>query len=370
MLNKGGLHTRATFALVLIGWTIGIALLFAVRYLGTGEFPVFVTRGIQLVPVSLFLSGSVALLHFGAILISDSKSFRRRSYGFFILFQLAFVIVTYLLSMFLVGMAGVLTGSFGPAEVLPIMAEHIVSWRGFASTAYVFVWATLISFIRQMMVKVGPAVLLDLLLGRYHSPRVEQRIFLFVDLQSSTTIAARLGHETYARFIQDCFFDFTDSIIKHDVEVYQYIGDEAVLTWKVKDGLRNANCVRAYFTFIHKLRALAPAYEQRYGQAPFFKAGLNVGPVTVSEIGVVKREIAYLSEVLHTAARIQGKCNDLRQGILLSAAMKSLLEDSPGLGFLSVGKLELRGKADAEELFAVSLDGEFITYPPEAVDRP
>jgi adenylate cyclase len=53
---------------------------------------------------------------------------------------------------------------------------------------------------------------------------------------------------------------------------------------------------------------------------------VHLGDVTVSEVGVIKREIAYHSDVLNTAARIQGKCNEFEAGLLVSEELKDNLE--------------------------------------------
>ena len=44
-------------------------------------------------------------------------------------------------------------------------------------------------FILSISEKLGQGVLLNYLLGKYHSPKVETRIFMFLDLTSSTEYA-------------------------------------------------------------------------------------------------------------------------------------------------------------------------------------
>ena len=43
----------------------------------------------------------------------------------------------------------------------------------------------------------GPGVLFAFVAGRYHHPRREERILLFVDMRASTAIAERLGEERF-----------------------------------------------------------------------------------------------------------------------------------------------------------------------------
>ena len=49
--------------------------------------------------------------------------------------------------------------------------------------------------------------------------------------------------------IQNCFQDVNKVIPKYYAEVYQYVGDEVVLTWLKEEGLRNNNCINFYFAF-------------------------------------------------------------------------------------------------------------------------
>ena len=61
-----------------------------------------------------------------------------------------------------------------------------------------FLLYVIIIFFRQLDRILGPGVLLSYLLGRYHRPHREARIFMFLDLKSSTSLAEELGHEVLA----------------------------------------------------------------------------------------------------------------------------------------------------------------------------
>ena len=60
----------------------------------------------------------------------------------------------------------------------------------------------------------------------------EERIFLFLDMRSSTHIAESLGAMKYSQLVQDCFADLYQAVQQTGAHIYQYVGDEAVLTWK------------------------------------------------------------------------------------------------------------------------------------------
>jgi adenylate cyclase len=94
-------------------------------------------------------------------------------------------------------------------------------------------------------------------------------------------------------------------------------------------------------------------YKNKYGFVPEFKAGLNLGPVTVAEVGEIKKELAYHGDVLNTAARIQGTCNDYQKKLLISEQIKTYFEQHPALEFAFLGDVMLKGKAQAVNIYAV-----------------
>ncbi len=207
--------------------------------------------------------------------------------------------------------------------------------------------------------KYGPGVFKSFLLGKYFHPKREERIFMFLDLRGATTIAEQLGESRYFNFLKDVFRDSTPGILKSKGEIYQYVGDEIVISWKKDIGTLNANCLQCFFDTQQRLLDNVSYYRENYdGIVPEFKAGLHYGFVMVGEIGIVKRDIAFSGDVLNTAARIQSKCNELGVNILIS---KNLLV---GLGSLpnpvkhrEIGEIDLRGKQHSLILYTVSING-------------
>lgn len=202
--------------------------------------------------------------------------------------------------------------------------------------------------------KYGPGVFRDFLLGKYFQPQREERIFMFLDLRSSTTIAEKLEEEKYFNFIKELFKDVTPSILLAKGEIYQYVGDEIVISWKMKNGTKNANCINCFFEIQQALNQKAEAYKEKYDVIPEFKAGLHYGYVMAGEVGVVKRDIVYSGDVLNTAARIQSKCNESGVDILLSKFLLDKLALPPHLFEPKrIGDMLLRGKQRKVVLYTV-----------------
>lgn len=154
-------------------------------------------------------------------------------------------------------------------------------------------------FYAEISEHMGPHVLTNFLTGRYHTPKEERRVFLFSDMKSSTTIAERLGHARYFELLRAYYDALAAAIVDHGGEVYQYIGDEVVVSWPEAVGLRDAGCIRCVLQMKRDLHQRADWFEDRFGVVPDFKAGLQVGAVTTGEVGALKREIVFTGDVLN-----------------------------------------------------------------------
>lgn len=206
------------------------------------------------------------------------------------------------------------------------------------------VTSVIVGFINQMQQKFGPGVLIPILFGKYSNPKEEERIFLFMDLKSSTTIAESLGHLKYSGLIRDAIFDINKLLPKYDAEVYQYVGDEIVITWKSEHGLYDFNCVKFYFACHHQFESRRDYYIEKYGVLPFFKAGMNIGVVAAVEIGNIKRDIAYHGDTINIAARIQGKCNEFGKMFLAGEGFREVFDRTNKFNADDLGSILLNGK--------------------------
>lgn len=224
----------------------------------------------------------------------------------------------------------------------------------------------LLNFILQSIKNMGHYNLSSFLTGKYHSPVAEDRTFMFLDLKSSTAHAERLGYLLYSEMIKESIHDINKLLNKYDAEVYQYVGDEIVLTWKTDSALKNLNFLGIYYAFQSRIQGRALHYLTKYNALPEFKAGCNSGRVTVTEIGVVKRAIAFHGDVLNTASRIENLCNSLGSNLLISGHLKDQIGNiySIPYQFESFGGHQLKGKHDRVEVFSVKEKKNLDDRPP------
>jgi adenylate cyclase len=209
---------------------------------------------------------------------------------------------------------------------------------------YVFFMSIMISFLIQVNTKFGPGVLIPLLMGRYANPKEEERIFIFLDLKSSTTHAEKLGHVKYSKLIRDCFLHINYISVKYGAEIYQYVGDEVVLSWPTNHLKNPMISIDFYFACYNYFIEKKPKYLKKHGVLPQFKAGMHIGKITAVEVGDVKREIAFHGDTLNVTARIQAKCNELDSDLIISEDLKVILPNQENYQFISQGLVPLKGR--------------------------
>ncbi|WP_273273286.1 adenylate/guanylate cyclase domain-containing protein [Maribacter polysiphoniae] len=309
---------------------------------------VFVFASIAVTLVGLVV-GSIEVLWLGNLF--SKKSFTLKigyKVVFYTLFLLGVILITYPIAAAL------------ELQVTPFdrrvfnKFSNFLSSMDFVSTMVSVSFSLFISlFYSEISENVGHGVLMNFFTGKYHRPVEEKRIFLFSDMKSSTTIAEKLGHIKYFELLREYYSDFSDAIVRYSGEVYQYVGDEIVISWEYKDGIEDNNCINCFFAMKEALAKKADRYAATFGVVPTFKAALHVGKVTTGEIGALKKEIIFTGDVLNTTARIQGLCNIYNVDILVSEDLIKVLPLGNKFQVSALGTTELKGKEEKMELYTI-----------------
>ena len=210
----------------------------------------------------------------------------------------------------------------------------------------------LIRLLTNMMARIGKGNIKRWMLGMFDKPMEQERIFMFIDMKSSTSIAEKLDHKKFSHLIRDVFNDL-QVVDNYQGEVYQYLGDGAVVTWDLRSGIYRNNCLRAFYAFQKTIRRRRRYYRWRYGQEPAFKAGAHAGKVMALQVGQIRRDISYNGDTINTAARIESKCNEYKQELLISGDLYELLGNRKGFTFRNAGHIKLDGKKQGVDLYKV-----------------
>ena len=201
--------------------------------------------------------------------------------------------------------------------------------------------------------KYSPGVFIDIIMGKYRQPKIEKRIIMFIDLKDSTPIAEKLGHVENFKFIRDFIFHVSMALIEYDGRIYQYVGDEIVVSWLYeKNNIKK--CMASIIEARKNLQRNGDHFRRKYDIIPEFRVGLHMGEVTIGEIGVIKKDLAMSGDTMNTTARIRSACNELNQKFIMS---KDFMDNSDLTEWQgeSLGIVDLKGKASGIELFSLKI---------------
>jgi adenylate cyclase len=322
-------------------------------YLEEGAFRSYVTSPAIHVEMLLSAMGLGILL---ALVnhLAEAPAIRRRPAGHIILLRSGMYLAGLAVLALIVNGVFLFSGllSWGEMKALWDLLSH----RLLVSLAFLMLASLLsLTFLLEVRRKVGPGNLWALLTGRYHRPRDERRVFLFLDLKGSTSIAERLGHSQYSQFIRNCFHDLTDFVLLHRAQIYQFAGDEVILTWPADLPHAGRRSVDTCFAFQSRLAQKRDWYQGSFGVAPEFRGGVEEGVVTATEVGDIKREIAFHGDALNTAARLLELCREYDRPLLVSERIQESIAGNPRFSTHLQEEVALRGRSKRISVFGVEL---------------
>lgn len=318
------------------------------------KFLDYFSSGFQYLEGSLFgfLFGNVFYLVYW---LTENTRLKNKSFGRLILLKTLFYLIGFVLT-FCIVFSILLSLEVTPLRGIKDILQTLSSWTFYAAFGtFLTLFSIIINFFLEISKKYGPGNLWNIFMGKYHKPVIEDRIFMFLDLKDSTAYAEKLGHIRYSNLIQKCFLYLNEIVFDHKAQIYQYVGDEAVLTWDSADKDASKLSIELFFAFRKKLESKASIFEKEFGFVPEFKAGINEGTVTAAEVGYIKRDIAYHGDVLNTGARIQAMCNELGRNLLVSEVFAREVEKFENFRQELMGNMNLKGKADPINIYAIDL---------------
>lgn len=309
----------------LIYWNLVIRFAIFMRMLGARDDHMsdMLSKGMnflvdEIVSSSVVISVFATLSWFTLNMVYPSlvRNFKMRklAFGVVLLDIVIFMIISVLLGIVHYGVSQ----NLSIAESISHLPRFLFNSTILFFLIVLFIGGYVYQLLNTLLHQVGYAPLGKIMMGYYQKPREEELIFMFLDLQSSTAVAEKLGHKKYSYFIQDCFKCVSNSLLATRGRVYQFVGDEVVISWDAKKEKSYKGAVDFYYLYEKALNKRREYFEKEYGMIPVFTASLNVGKVMAAEVGEVKRELAFHGDVLNTAARIQKQCKRYRKRILVT----------------------------------------------------
>lgn len=221
------------------------------------------------------------------------------------------------------------------------------------AVGFAFISSYIITFIRSVHKKFGSRVLINTLLGKVQDPVEEERVFMFLDLKSATTLAEELGNFSYSSFLRDYFRLVSNCCAENRGEIYQFAGDGVIISWPIKSCRKIPHPMNCFHDLKDCFRRTRRKFEREYGHFPQFKAAMHVGRVIATEVGNFGSEMAYHGDTLNTTARLQSLCNLLKKDCLVT---ETFVRKMPHLGPFQLtehGAFQLKGKNRDLEVFSI-----------------
>ena len=215
--------------------------------------------------------------------------------------------------------------------------------------------SALIVFVLRVRDLIGSEAFTSLLLGRYHRPVSEERVFLFLDLAGSTAYAEKHGDLSAQELLKAVFAAIAEPVRRHRGQVDDYIGDQVIVSWPLARGLERARCVACVFAILDTLDRDRERWRTRFGLVPELRAALHGGSVVTAEVGVDRHKIAYFGDVMNATARLEGLCRETGRSVLISDAVLARLPALPeGIAAEALGAYRLRGRSETMAVHALA----------------
>jgi adenylate cyclase len=278
---------------------------------------------------------------------------RLRKINFFLgLFikSVSYTFTVYILILIVLSLTYIITGSANAGDIL----NNFINKEFLMITFEVFKGSVLIVFLFQLDDLLGDGTFRKYITGKYHEPKKQDMIFMFLDVKSSTKMAETLGDDKYYKLLDDFFHDVSEPIIESDAEIYKYVGDEIIICWSLENGITSPNAIDLFFNIKHKIRKKKEVYLERYGIIPEFKAGIHDGSVITALIGDIRKEIVYNGDVLNTASRLQSLCNEQDAELIISDSLYQKIDWTGRYDVIGLGAIQLRGKNIPMQVYKIS----------------
>ncbi|WP_083649416.1 CHASE2 domain-containing protein [Salaquimonas pukyongi] len=181
---------------------------------------------------------------------------------------------------------------------------------------------------------------------------------MFMDVRNFTPLSENLTPEELVTFLNNLLSPLSDIIQRHEGAIDKYIGDAIMAFWNAPLDVEDhgGKACLAALEMLEEVEQLnerdAFGFRARGLGAVAIGIGISTGPGCVGNLGSTTRfDYSVVGDTVNVASRLEAATKDTGAPILVSQATASA---APGLAYLPAGKLDLKGKTRAEEVFVLA----------------
>jgi class 3 adenylate cyclase len=215
-----------------------------------------------------------------------------------------------------------------------------------------------------------PKHLVDKILTTRSSIKGERKLVtvLFADVANYTSIAEKLDPEEVHQIMDGSFRIFMDEIHKYEGTINQFTGDGVMALFGAPvahEDHGNRAC-RAALSIQKAMRDYQEKLEKEYGVEFKIRIGLNSGPVIVGSIGDdLRMDYTAVGDTTNLASRMESIAKP--GTTVVSKNTLKLVKDF--FEFDSLGKVQVKGKEEAQQLYELKKASEVETRIDAAVAK-
>jgi len=337
---------------ILMLYLLGINLYFCFWYLGSeGEVLSWSHGQLAFNSIILLANASVPVV-FTMLLFARKSLTKVMEINYF---KINFLLQSFL-SSFLFSSVLLFWARSHSSELMQDVRDYLGTSSFLSFSIYHFTLSMLLVASLNLLERLGSIrKVMTYLLQWVNPPQEVDRCFLFIDLNNSTSIAEGMESDAFSRLLRDCFKLLNQVIDKYEgIEVYQYVGDEAIVHWDYQNRVACIKGLCVFEEFKEMLDRHAEHFQLEHRTFPTFKAAIHGGIVTRSEIGLNIMHTAFHGDVLNTTSRILDLCKPNETDFLVSAGFHQKIQFTlSGFGFEKIERTQLKGRAGKMPIYKV-----------------
>ncbi len=186
---------------------------------------------------------------------------------------------------------------------------------------------------------------------------IRHMTLMFMDVRNFTQISETLNPEQLVSFLNTLLSPLSDVIQEHEGAIDKYIGDSIMAFWNAPLDVDDhpSKACRAALKMLIKLDEMNDANAFGFEELGLGKVsigiGINTGEGCVGNMGSSSRfDYSVIGDTVNVSARLESASKEAKWPLLVSKATAS---EAPEFAYLDAGLLELKGKSEPQQVFAL-----------------